>query len=208
MRSKQLHLQRHPQLQAAKHLVNFVLEADGVGKLLVVYYVGHGRAGVEGQLMLSGSSTTPQDEDQHEDQHEDEEEKTAAAAEDASIDWSAIETPLAKTRGNVLVILDCCCAGLVCQSPSLRMRSGRRRRGKFLYVAACKADQRTPSGGPTSFTTAMIWALGKLAGEAECGFTVRRLVKTLMAYEHFPRATQEVVVFERGFGEAAINGDI
>lgn len=50
----------------------------------------------------------------------------------------------------------------------------------------------------------MVWALEELAGEP--GSTVRRLVRTLMSYEHFPRATQEAVVFESRFGP--VDGDI
>lgn len=112
-----MHLQQYPQMQATKQIDDFVTEEDGVGKLLVVYYAGHGRAGRNGQLVLSGSLSTPQDEDEDEDGGN----TTADEAENASIDWSTIETAtLAKTSADVLVIFDCCAAGLLdARSPSL-----------------------------------------------------------------------------------------
>jgi hypothetical protein len=169
-----------------KHVVEFVYEEDRSGRLLVVYYAGHGRAGSNGQLLLAGS-IAPESE---------------AAGENASIDWTDVEIMLRKTKADVLVIFDCCCAGLLlCRPPEL---GGRRARRKFLYVAACRAKQRTPSAGLQSFTSVMIWALGELAAGGS-GFTVRRLVRTLMSYEHFPRG-QEAVVFESRFG--TVEGDI
>jgi hypothetical protein len=181
-----MHAQTHPQIQAMKHVVEFVYEEDRSGRLLVVHYAGHGRAGGNGQLMLAGS-IKPESE---------------AASESASIDWTDVETVLRETKADVLVIFDCCCAGLLlCQPPEL---GGRRARRKFLYVAACRAKQRTPSAGLQSFTSAMIWALEALAADGS-GFTVRRLVRTLMSYEHFPRDTQEAVVFDSRFG--TVEGD-
>jgi hypothetical protein len=170
-----------------KHVVEFVYEEDRSGRLPVVYYAGHGRAGRNGQLMLAGS-ITPESE---------------TAGESASIDWTDVETMLRATKADVLVIFNCCCAGLIlCRPAEL---GGRRARRKFLYVAACKAKQRTPSAGLQSFTSAMIWALKELAADGS-GFTVRRLVRTLMSYGHFPRSTQEAVVFESRFG--TVEGDI
>jgi len=176
---KRMHPQTLPQIQAMKHVVDFVYEEDQAGRLLVIYYAGHGRAGANGQLMLAGS-----------------------LAQSASIDWTRVEITLEKTEADVLVIFDCCCAGFLHRRlPELRGPSTR----KFLYVAACRAEQRTLSAGPASFTSAMIWALEELAMD-EPGFTVRRLVRTVMSYEHFPRDTQEAVVFESRFG--AVDGDI
>jgi hypothetical protein len=181
VRFKRMHPRTLPQIQAMKHVVDFVYEEDQVGRLLVIYYAGHGRAGANGQLMLAGS-----------------------LAQSASIDWTLVEITLEQTEADVLVIFDCCCAGLLlCPPPELRGRSRSRR--KFLYVAACRAEQRTLSAGPASFTSAMIWALEELAMDGS-GFTVRRLVRMLMSYEHFPRDTQQSVVFESRFG--AVDGDI
>jgi hypothetical protein len=179
VRSKRINTQALPQIQAMKHVVDFVYEEDQARRLLVIYYAGHGRVGNNGQLMLAGS-----------------------LAQMASIDWTRVEITLEKTEADVLVIFDCCCAGILHRRPpELRGRSTRR----FLYVAACRAEQRTLSAGPASFTSAMIWALEKLAVD-ESGFSVRRLVRTLMSYEHFPRDAQEAVVFESRFG--AVDGDI
>jgi hypothetical protein len=47
--------------------------------------------------------------------------------------------------------------------------------------------------------TAMIWVLGNLVGKS-AAFNVKRLVRTLMAYERFHHATQEGVVFGSRFG--------
>jgi hypothetical protein len=175
-----MHAQTLPQIQAMKHVVDFVYEADQAERLLVIYYAGHGRAGDHGQLMLAGS-----------------------LAQKASIDWTCVEMTLEKTEGDVLVIFDCCCAGLLLRQPPTF--EGQHSKRKFLYVAACRAEQRTLSAGPASFTSAIIWALKTLAVD-ESGFTIRRLVRTLMSYEHFPCGTQEAVVFESRFG--AGDGDI
>jgi hypothetical protein len=180
VRSRQINAQALPQIQAMKHVVDFVYEEDQAGRLLVIYYAGHGRAGNNGQLMLAGSLT-----------------------QIASIDWTSVEIMLEQTEADVLVIFDCCCAGILHCRPPPEVRVCPRR--KFLYVAACRAEQRTLSAGPESFTSAMIWALEKLAVD-ESGFSVRRLVRTLMSYEHFPRDAQEAVVFESRFG--AVDGDI
>jgi hypothetical protein len=171
-----------------KHVVDFVYAEDQAGRLLVVYYAGHGRAGKNDQLLLAGS--LPQEGE--------------VAGANASIDWTGVEIMLRETKADVLVIFDCCCAGSLFSRPPEAL--GRRLlRRKFLYVGACRAEQRTPSAGLQSFTSAMIWALEKLAAD-ESGFTVRRLVRTLMSYEHFPRDSQEAVVFESRFGTA--DGDI
>jgi hypothetical protein len=175
-----MHAQTLPQIQAMKHVVDFVYEADQAGRLLVIYYAGHGRAGDHGQLMLAGS-----------------------LAQKASIDWTCVEITLEKTEADVLVIFDCCCAGLLLRQPPTL--GGQHSKRKFLYVAACRAEQRTLSAGPASFTSAIIWALKTLAVD-ESGFTIRRLVRTLMSHEHFPCGTQEAVVFESRFG--ARDGDI
>lgn len=111
-----------------------------------------------------------------------------------SIDWTDVESTLAKARSDVLVIFDCCHAGLLC-CPATR---GHRR--KFQYVAACKADQRTASAGRKSFTSATTWALKQLTDRP--GFTVTKLVQTLLRYEHFPLYQQEVVVYPSRFGPA------
>ena len=112
-----------------------------------------------------------------------------------SIQWTEVEHTLGKTTSDVLVIFDCCHAGLLCR-PAFR---GRRR--SFYYVAACKGDQRTRSSGEKSFTAAMIWALERLVHSS--GFTVTTLISTLMEHDKFPRDQQEAVVYPSRFGHGA-----
>lgn len=178
VRYERMHLQTHPQVQATKHVAEFMLDEDGPGNLLIVYYAGHGSAErtSTGRLRLSGRFPCSEEE------------------RDMSVDWTDVESTLAKARSDVLVIFDCCHAGLLC-CPATR---GHRR--KFQYVAACKADQRTASAGRRSFTSATIWALKQLTDRP--GFTVTKLVQTLLRYEHFPLYQQEVVVYPSRFGPA------
>lgn len=176
---KRMHMRLHPQLQATQHVANFVCEKDGSGGLLIVYYAGHGWAENNsiGRLSLSGRYPD------------------AANEKDMSIEWTEVEQTLGKTASDVLVIFDCCHAGLLCR-PAFR---GPRR--SFYYVAACKEDQVTRSSGEKSFTSAMIWALKELAHSP--GFTVTRLVSTLMEHDKFPRDQQEAVVYPSRFGQGA-----
>ncbi|KAM0723110.1 hypothetical protein Q7P37_001310 [Cladosporium fusiforme] len=112
---------------------------------------------------------------------------------DMSIEWIDVESSvLAKTSADVLVIFDCCHAGLLFR-PAYR---GPRR--SFQYVAARKADQRTKSAGPEPFTSAMIWALKSLANRS--GFKVTKIVEKFMQHETFPRGKQEAVVHGSRFG--------
>ena len=176
---RRMHMQLHPQLQATKHVADFVFENDGPRGLLIVYYAGHGWAedNSVGRISLSGRFPVADNE------------------KDMSIEWNEVEHTLGKTTSDVLVIFDCCHAGLLCR-PAVR---GRRR--SFYYVAACKEDQVTRSCGRRSFTTAMIWALEQLAHSS--GFTVTKLVHKLMEYENFPRDEQEAVVYPSRFGPGA-----
>lgn len=167
---------KHPQLQATKHVTDFVYDNDTPKGLLIVYYAGHGWAenNSVGRISLSGKFP--------DNAHE----------RDESIEWNEVEHSLSKATSDVLVIFDCCHAGLLCR-PAFR---GHRR--SFYYVAACKGDQVTRSSGKRSFTKAMIWALEELAGNPR--FTVTKLISTLMKYEHFPRDHQEPVIYPSRFG--------
>lgn len=169
-------MQDHPQLQATKHVADFVLANNKPGTLLIVYYAGHGSADPNsiGRIALSGCYPNND------------------AENDWSINWTEVEPTLGKAASDVVVIFDCCHAGLLCR-PAHR---GPRR--SFYYVAACKADQQTHSSGEKSFTSAMIWALKRLANSP--GFTVTRLVDTLMQHKPFPREKQEARVYTSRFG--------
>ena len=170
-----MHMRLHPQIQATQHVANFVCENDSPEGLLIVYYAGHGWAEDEsvGRLSLSGRFPVAPNE------------------KDMSIEWTEVEHTLGKTQSDVLVIFDCCHAGLLC-------RPATRGRQSFYYVAACKEDQRTRSAGEKSFTTAMIWALQRLSNRP--GFTVTTLISTLMEHDKFPRDEQEAVVYPSRFG--------
>lgn len=171
-------MQKPPQLQATKHLADFVYDKDAPNGLLILYYAGHGWAETTstGHISLSGRLVDAPNE------------------RDMSIEWTQVEHTLGKTMSDVLVIFDCCHAGLLCR-PAFR---GRRR--SFYYVAACKEDQRTRSSGEKSFTAAMIWALKELAHGPS--FTVTNLVSKLMKHKTFPRHEQEAVVYPSRFGPA------
>lgn len=161
-----------PQGQATKYVANFVHGKDKPGELLVVYYAGHGEVGSDNRLLLTGQLA--QDERESE----------------MSIDWTEVENTLGKAKADVLVILDCCYAGVL----SRAQPSTHGTRKKFQYIAACQAGQRTKSAGSDSFTTAFIWALNELANEP--GFSTRQLVRTLTACEDFQHEEeQEAFVF-------------
>ena len=169
-------LRTHPQVQAAKHVAGLVFEKDDPEHLLIIYYSGHGFAGNNSHLMMHGSR--PKDEN----------------AREMCIDWTEVETSLGKARADVLVILDCCYAGVL-QSARCPSCSARR---KYQYIAACRADQVTTSAGKDSFSRAIIEAFESLA--VKPGFTTSELVRTLTAHEDFPRNDQEALVFDSRFG--------
>jgi hypothetical protein len=127
--------------------------------LLIVCYGGHGNGHDGGRLLLSGCQLEfPPFEGDH--LYE-------------QIDWAEVEIVLSKAEADVLVILDCCHAGVLFD-PEMMSRAARR---KFQYIAACKTEQMTRSAGPGSFTTAIIWALKHLAKEQ--GFSTHQLVCSL-----------------------------
>lgn len=169
-------LQTHPQVQAAKHVADLVFERDDPEHLLIVYYSGHGLASGNRRLYL------------HCNRQKDDN------GREMYVDWTEVEASLGKARADVLVILDCCYAGVL-QSARQPSRSMRR---KFQYIAACGADQRTTSAGRDSFSRAMIEALTSLATKP--GFTTSELVRTLTGHEDFPRSDQEALLFDSRFG--------
>ena len=161
-----------------KHVADFVFEKDGRENLLIVTYSGHGFVSSKGRLLMHGRR--PEDD----------------KAREMYVDWTDVETTLGKARADVLVILDCCYAGAL-QSVHPPVQSTRR---KFQYIAACKADQSTRSGGKESFSRAIIEAFESLAEKP--GFSTIELVRTLTAHDDFPRKEQEALVFDGRFGPA------
>lgn len=180
-----MHTRTAPQRQAFKHLSNFVDTHDNPQTLLVVYYAGHGYQSLTGpgHLALSGKPIY----------HED----TMVAA---SIEWHEVERTLVATLSDVLVIFDCCRAGLLCKSAQDGLENNDR---IFQCLGACESDQRTRSSGDRSFTTAMIWALKELAKESS--FPVTKLVKKIEAHVGFPHNDQRPVLFGGRFAPASAN---
>ena len=90
-----------------------------------------------------------------------------------------MENTLEDTDADVLVILDCCHAGLLCR-PAHRGTSR-----CFQYLVACPENGRTKTAGPGSFTSALTWALEQLS--AEPGFHAPRLLDLIMKAPGFPK---------------------
>lgn len=170
-------LRTHPQVQAAKHVAELVFERDDPEHLLIIYYSGHGVASNDSRLLIHGNRSTDDN------------------AREMCINWTEVETSLSKARADVLVVLDCCYAGVL--QPAIN-RSTRSARRKFQYITACRADQVTTSAGKDSFSRAIIEAFESLA--VKPGFTTSELVRTLTGHEDFPRNDQEVLVFDSRFG--------
>lgn len=53
---KRMHMEKHPQVQATKHVADFVHDEDHPGRLLIDYYGGHGysEATAKGRVKLAG----------------------------------------------------------------------------------------------------------------------------------------------------------
>ncbi|MCJ1244330.1 hypothetical protein MMC30_001528 [Trapelia coarctata] len=156
-----------PQAQVNKAVADFVAEEDRPKRLLIVYYAGHGTPGnMPGDLRLSPGYSSVRD----------------LKGNLNHVIWNRTENLLRETQGDVLQIFDCCYAGtLLTRSPSTR---------SFEYLAATGAGDTTPCPGPTSFTSALIWALTEL--EKEFGrFTTQQLTEKIKngAPEFPPRQT-------------------
>lgn len=180
-----MHTRTAPQKQAFKHLSNFVDAHDDPQTLLIVYYAGHGYQSLTqpGHLALSGKPIY---------------DESAMIA--ASIEWHEVERTLVATSSDVLVIFDCCRAGLLCRSAQEGLENNDR---IFQCLGACESEQRTRSSGKQSFTTAMIWALEELAKEPS--FPVTKLVKKIEAHAGFPHDDQRPVLFGGRFAPASAN---
>jgi hypothetical protein len=184
VQTKLMNCETHPQEQAFQHLANFVGTQRQPRTLLIIYYAGHGYSSAlrDGRIALSGTQLVdPTDKSTR------------------SIEWDEVERTLSTTRSDVLVIFDCCQAGLLCRSAQEGLLNPNR---SFQYLGACESKQVTERAGLESFTSAMIWALEKLATEP--GFPVTKLVKTIEQHEHFPKK-QKPVLFGGRFDPVAEN---
>lgn len=101
-----------------------------------------------------------------------------------------------RTKGDVLVIFDCCHAGVLAK----KTRSVAEQ--NFEFLAACGSDDLTEMPGENSFTSALIWALERLAG-TKSGFTTQQLLRKINEdAPNFPR-NQHALIMERGEDETS-----
>ena len=180
-----MHTTTPPQIQAFKHLSNFVDAHAALRTLLIVYYAGHGYRSARDRdhIALSGKAFIEL------------EDKFAN-----SIEWHEVERTLVSINSDVLVIFDCCQAGLLCSSA----REGSVTDGRiFQYLGACESQQQTRSAGEHSFTSAVTWALKELIGETS--FPVTKLVKKIESHAGFPHGKQRPVLFSGRFDPASAN---
>ncbi|KAF2231424.1 hypothetical protein EV356DRAFT_535543 [Viridothelium virens] len=171
VRRRKLNNKKRAHIQMVKHLASFVnrFEDQSDSTLLIIYYAGHGWAYVpEGdelrrELRLVGGKN---------------EQKWRREMSRSSVMWTEAEKSIIGSEADVLLIFDCCHAGLIGR------RSGDPNR--FETLAACTADSKTHIPGDSSFTTALIWALEKLYSEKKF-FTSSDLRATIMDHPHFPK---------------------
>lgn len=100
-----------------------------------------------------------------------------------------------RTKGDVLVIFDCCHAGVLAKGTrSVSDRS-------FEFLAACGSNEVTAMPGDTSFTSALIWSLKLLAKKPS--FTTHQLLRKINEdAPGFPRH-QHALIMERGEDETS-----
>ena len=100
------------------------------------------------------------------------------------------------TSGDVLVIFDCCYAGVLAK----KTRSASDR--NFEFLAACGSDERTEMPGENSFTTALIWSLEELV-KSKPSFTTQQLLRKINTdAPNFPH-TQLAHIIPRGEDETS-----
>ena len=94
-------------------------------------------------------------------------------------------------KTDVLLIFDCCSAGNLCGTYRRTPLAAR----SFEFLGATAADAFTRVPGKHSFTSALIWALEKRAGDI---FTTSELYSTILEAPDFPVLAQTPVLTERG----------
>lgn len=87
-----------------------------------------------------------------------------------------MEKILLKTKADVLEIIDCCSAGLLCVPARQMTRCSE-------VLVACGENQRTPFPGPHSFTAALTLALKKLSNKP--GFSTSELERHISTMPGF-----------------------
>jgi hypothetical protein len=114
--------------------------------------------------------------------------QTREEKERNNVAWSSAEHNIKAKSADVLVIFDCCHAG-----GFGGYRSGRATRQlPFQCMAACGTFGRTPKPGPTSFTSALIWALNEL--RLHHPFTSRGLLTKIKEYDQLEDPEQPALL--------------
>ncbi|KUJ08165.1 uncharacterized protein LY89DRAFT_725101 [Mollisia scopiformis] len=168
-----------PGTQLTKHLLEFVEGYDSSSSLLIVYYSGHGYPSTSGDLHLAPN-------------------RPPISAESAirnAAAWRESEHIIADTEGDILLIFDCCHAGLFhISNVKSRPRYPTRR---FECLLACGRQETTNLPGNNSFTSALIWSM-KAFGDANLKYTMLELLaKITKDAPHFPKG-QIAPVLELG----------
>ena len=96
--------------------------------------------------------------------------------------WNFAEFALQKTQADIFEIFDCCYAGDLGRG-SCGWGFGTR---CFEFLGATSSGATTRIPGPSSFTSALIWALGALAKESD-KFTTNTLVTKIKEAPNFPK---------------------
>lgn len=94
--------------------------------------------------------------------------------------WNSAEVIIKETKGEVLVIFDCCYAGDL----ELGVRAPLPRRA-FEFLAATSAKSTTRKPGPRSFTSALIHSMKDLAKSGS--FSTQELVSRIKYAPNFPK---------------------
>ncbi|KAF7506054.1 hypothetical protein GJ744_012301 [Endocarpon pusillum] len=165
---KRLNVEKSAQIQLNQHLGNFVGDKHDECGLLIIYYAGHGFPGNAGELTLTGNRNPA---------HHDSEKKKRLN----EIVWHRAENLIRDSLGDVLVIFDCCAAGNLGRDITVRGPWPRR---TFEFLGATSAGTTTPEPGPSSFTTALIWAFEQLSTVE--GFTTSELLQKTTQAPNFP----------------------
>ena len=154
---------KRAQTQINAIVATWVDQYDAPKTLLLLYFAGHGKPGGQlGELTISGSQNSPSDVRKYLNE----------------VVWNEAEHSLHDLQSDVLQIFDCCYAGTL----GTRGQSQQ----SFEYLAATGAHDTTPSPGDTSFTSALIWALKKLAENRTGRFTTIHLLEKIKQYPKFP----------------------
>ncbi|KAK5733770.1 hypothetical protein LTR17_009474 [Elasticomyces elasticus] len=170
---KTLNLQTKAQHQASQILADFVHAEDAEQGLLIIYYAGHGypsEASESGELNMIGSRAPPSTIEHARQEFQ----------KDPSIMWSTVSQPIGNADADVLLIFDCCHAGQLARPFSRNPQS------TYEFLGACSENNITPRPGPTSFTTALTWALRQL-GKEDRAFNTAELQCKLCRHQAFPK---------------------